>query len=83
MNKSILFFAYVSLAHNKEMVSTTLGRGIGWFIIVFYSIRIVSQAIFWDVRLMKSIAIIAFSIVLIGIYLMALIRQRNIPKNSS
>jgi hypothetical protein len=75
------FFAYASLAHNKTMLSNSLGRGIAWFIIVFYFIRIVSQFIFWDILLIKSIAMIAFWIVVILIYLVPLISSRNIPKN--
>jgi len=70
-------FAYASLFHHKAMLSTSLGRGIAWVIVIFYFIRIINQLVFWDLFLVKSIAIMFACLLLVMIYLVPLISSRN------
>lgn len=76
------FFAYISLFHYKAMLSSSLGRGISKFIILFYFVRIITQLIFWEALLVKSIVIMILCLLLILIYLVPLISSRNLLKNS-
>lgn len=71
------FFAFSSLFHRKAMLSTSLGRTLIWFIIVFYFVRIVSQIIFWNILIPKSIVIIIGCALLILIYLAPAISSQN------
>jgi hypothetical protein len=75
------FFAYVSLFHRKAMLSTSLGRRIAWFIVIFYFVRMVNQLVFWDAFLAKSILIMAGCIILILIYIIPLISSRIIQND--
>ena len=47
------FFAYVSFFKSNELLTTSIGRMIGWFIIIFYFARVINQFLFWD-PLMKA-----------------------------
>ena len=72
-----LFFAFVSLFYCKTMLSSSIGRLLAWFIVIFYFVRIVSQIVFWDVLIIKSIVIIIGCIFLILIYLVPIISSKN------
>lgn len=74
------FFSFTSLFHHKAMLSTSIGRGIAWFIIAFYFIRIINQLIFWDAFLPKSIVIMISCIIFILIYLIPLLSSNKILK---
>lgn len=71
------FFAFSSLFHRKAMLSTSLGRTLIWFIIIFYFVRIVSQIIFWNILMLKSIVIMVGCVLLILIYVVSLISSKN------
>ena len=70
-------FAYASLFHYKAMLSTALGRGVAWSIVLFYFIRIINQLVFWDAFLVRSIAIMVACLLLVVIYLVPLISSRD------
>lgn len=71
------FFAFTSLFQSKAMLSTSLGRTLIWFIVIFYFVRIVSQIIFWNLLMPKSIVIIVGCGLIIVVYLVSLFSYRN------
>ena len=57
-------FAYLSLAHSVELLSTALGRSLLFLIAVFWYLRAIEQVIFFGLRRRLSIAF--FVIFLVG-----------------
>lgn len=57
-------FAYLSLVHSAELLSTDLGRSLLFLIAVFWYLRAVEQVIFFGLRRRLSIAF--FVIFLVG-----------------
>lgn len=71
-------FAYASFFHHKSMLSSSLGRGLAWFIILSNVARITNQLVFWDAFWSKSIVIISICFLMILSYLVPLISTRNV-----
>ncbi len=42
---TVLFFAYVSFFRRRELLETSFGRGVAWFIAVFYAQRGLSEVV--------------------------------------
>jgi hypothetical protein len=57
-------FAYLSLVHSVELLSTDLGRSLLFLIAVFWYLRAIDQVIFFGLRRRLSIAF--FVIFLVG-----------------
>ena len=57
-------FAYLSLVHSVELLSTELGRSLLFLIAVFWYLRAVEQVIFFGLR--RRLSILFFVIFLVG-----------------
>jgi hypothetical protein len=56
-------FAYLSLVHSVELLSTELGRSLLLFIAVFWYLRAIEQVIFFGLR--KRLSIVFFVVFLV------------------
>lgn len=64
----VFVFAYVSIFHHRELLSTKLGRSIIVSIILFYILRGINQLIFWDIYMPDSALMVLLCAVVAGIY---------------
>ena len=66
---TFLIFAYVSLFHTEELLTTGLGRGLVMAIAIFWFLRALEQVYFFGMRKMLSVAF--FVVFLVGTALYA------------
>lgn len=64
-----LLFAYVSLFHADELLTTSLGNSILYGIVLFGFFRAIEQVIFFDMKQNRSKAILVIALVGTMIYL--------------
>ena len=69
-----LLFAYVSLLHTSELVTSNIGRALLMFIALFWLARAIEQPVFFSSRRPASIAITILFLVGFGLYIYPLIR---------
>ncbi len=65
---AIALFGYLSLFHSKELTTTKLGKSLLLFIGVFYLVRALNQAIFWDMMEVSSILLLFGCLILGAVY---------------
>jgi hypothetical protein len=64
----VLVFAYISIIHHQELLSTKLGKSIVVSIIIFYILRAINQLVFWDIYLPDTALMVILCLVVAGIY---------------
>ncbi len=57
-------FAYLSLVHRSELLTTELGRSLLFLIAVFWYLRAIEQVVFFGLR--KPVSILLFVLFLVG-----------------
>lgn len=51
----IVFFGYVSIIHWKDLFTHKIGKAVSLFMAAFYLIRIINEAVFWDIQSWESL----------------------------
>ncbi len=71
----VLFFAYVSFFRRREMIETALGRAVGWFIVVFYVQRGLTEVV---VRGLSPVNL-GLMLAIAALYVVAAVPSRTSP----
>ncbi|MBU3917616.1 hypothetical protein KKA14_18960 [bacterium] len=61
-------FAFISLFHTKEMLSSKLGKSVMISIAFFYAVRLVNEIVFWGLINAESLFILGLCLVFVFLY---------------
>ena len=73
----LLIFGILPLAFSDEIVTSKLGRFMGWVVAVFWILRAINQIIFWDVAAVGSWVAVLVCLVISILYIVPLFRLRR------